>query len=183
LGITGAECEFRFAAVPEDAQFVERHVLPDAAARYVGLFTGAGHPSRCWPLGNFAELAGRLADDGFTPVVFLGPEESEMRAAVETLFPPGVPIAEGLSIPQFIAAAARLDALITNDTGPMHLAACAGAPIVLVMHEAAPRTYLPLTSRLAVVREAAVKDITTETVLIAVGTVMASENDKSASAS
>ena len=183
LGMTGANREFRFAAVPADVQCIEQHILTDAEARYIGLFPGAGHPSRCWPLGSFAELAGRLAADGFTPVVFLGPEEHNMRPAVEELFSPDVKIAEGLSIAQFIAAAALLDGFVTNDTGPMHLAACAGAPVVLVMHEAAPRTYLPLTSRLAVVQETAIKDIPVDAVYNAfTGLLQGSENDKSAAA-
>jgi ADP-heptose:LPS heptosyltransferase len=123
-----------------------------------GFFPGAGHPSRCWPLANFAQLAKRLQEDGYQPAVFLGPEEAGMRDKVADEFPDQT-IVEGLSVAQFIAAAGELDLFVTNDTGPMHLAACAGAPILLIMDKRAPLTYLPLASRLEVVNLAEIDAI------------------------
>ncbi|HEV7701618.1 MAG TPA: glycosyltransferase family 9 protein [Pyrinomonadaceae bacterium] len=137
----------------------DREVFSGVERPIAGFFPGAGHPSRCWPLANFAELATTLQHDGYQPAVFLGPEEAGMRDDVERAFPVGTIIIDGLNIAQFIAAAAELAVFITNDTGPMHLTACAGTPILLIMDERAPLTYLPLASRLEVVNTAEIDDI------------------------
>src|SRR4030095_7052484 len=45
---------------PADAASIERILIKakaDSGAPLVGLFPGAGHPSRCWPLEQFASLA------------------------------------------------------------------------------------------------------------------------------
>ena len=164
LGITGADREFRLQASPADVDYVDHWFVHQSATRTVGLFPGAGHPSRCWSLENFARLAAKLEGDGLRPAVFLGPEEVGMRTRVAASFPGTTIIVDGLSIPQFIAAAARLDAFVTNDTGPMHLAACAGSPVLLLLDERAPPTYLPLTDRLEVVRNRTIDQISVDDV-------------------
>ncbi len=173
LGINGADREFRFQALPDDADFVCQRFFGDPAQRTVGLFPGAGHPSRCWELESFSRLAVRLENEGFRPAVFLGPEEEEMKAKVEALFPKSAVIVDSLSISQFIAAAARLEAFVTNDTGPMHLAACAGAPILLLLDKRAPTTYLPLTERLGVIHDKTIDQITVDEAYVAVQKLIA----------
>jgi ADP-heptose:LPS heptosyltransferase len=171
LGIDGAVPEFRFPV--NDAGLGDAAPLfAEGRGKYAGLFPGAGHPVRCWPLKNFGELAEKLSANGATPIVFLGPEEAGMRRSVEELFPTDTHIVEGLSIPQFINCAARLDVFITNDTGPMHLAACAGAPIVLILHGDAPLTYLPLTEHINTVRAATIEQISVDDVYSAAATVL-----------
>ena len=167
LGITGANRAFRFQISPVDVAYVNHRFFGDRAHRTIGMFPGAGHPSRCWSLENFAALAAKLENDDFKPAVFLGPEEEGMKEHVAALFPSSSVIVDGLSIPQFIAAASRLDAFVTNDTGPMHLAACAGAPILMLLDERAPTTYLPLTDRLEVIHDKTIGQITVDEVYVA----------------
>lgn len=160
LGIDNVAREFRFTAPQEDVAFVEK--VFSGSAPTVGLFPGAGHPSRCWSIENFAALAAKIEADGHSPMVILGPEETHMRDSVSRLFPTSTKIVEGLLISQFIAVAAHLSAFVTNDTGPMHLAACAGSPVLLLMDEQAPTTYLPLTGELEVIRNSSIVDIDVE---------------------
>ena len=159
LGINGAPREFYFQPSTADLEYVDQKFFADQTLRNVGIFPGAGHPSRCWRLENFAAFAKKLAADNLRPIVFLGPEEREIKERVEELFPANAAIVDGLSISQFIAAATRLAAFVTNDTGPMHLAACAGSPILLLLDERAPITYLPLTQKLAFIRNTAINSI------------------------
>ena len=173
LGIDATDHEFRLNALPVDVAFVNQKFFAEQAQQTVGLFPGAGHPSRCWSLENFAGLAAKLKRDGFRPGVFLGPEEAGMREQVAVLFPNTTTIIDGLSIPQFIAAAARLAAFVTNDTGPMHLAACAGAPVLLLLDERAPVTYLPLTERLEVIHDKTIDQITVDEAYHAAQTLLA----------
>lgn len=159
LGIDVPKTSFRFSPDAADISFVRKQFLRDGKGKLVGIFPGAGHASRCWSLDNFSRLAGKLADDGFRPVVMLGPEEAALRRQIIDTFPKETVVIDGLSITQFIAAASQLDVFVTNDTGPMHLAACAGASIVLLMDERAPTTYLPVTDKLAVIRNSSIDAI------------------------
>lgn len=138
------------------------HVFGDSATSLVGLFPGAGNRSRCWPIDKFAGLAGSLIDDGVLPVVFLGPEEVEMRPEVEHTFPERVVIVDGLSIAEFMAALSHLAVFVANDTGPVHLAACVATPTVLVIDERAPLTYMPNSEYLTVVSEGPIGSISVE---------------------
>ena len=145
-----------------DVEFVRQHFLKETHGPLACFFPGAGNPSRQWPLVRFAQLASRLQSDGYMPVVFLGPEEKEMRETVASSFPRGALIIDGLSIPQFIAVASEVDIFVTNDTGPMHLAALAGTPILLVIDSRAPLTYLPLTAKIETVNDAHIHEISVD---------------------
>lgn len=164
LRINGADADFRFQPSPVDLEYVEQRFFSGVTHQTVGLFPGAGHPSRCWSLEGFASLSERLVADRLRPAVFLGPEEQNLKARIAEIMPDSVTIIDGLSVSQFIAAAGCVAAFVTNDTGPMHLAACAGAPILLLMDERAPLTYLPLTERLVVVRDKAIGQISVDAV-------------------
>ena len=136
----------------------------------VGLFLGAGHPSRQWGLENFALVARNLVErENLRVVLFLGPEEKHLRERVMEHFPPETIIFDKLTLAELFAALSLLRVLVSNDTGPMHLAAIAGAAIVLILHESAPVTYLPLTKKLAIVNNAAIEKISVEDVLSATG--------------
>lgn len=118
----------------------------------IGIFLGAGHPSRRWKLDNFVELAEKLVKDvSLQVLVFLGPEEADLAEEVKAKFPKEVVIIEKLTLLQFFAALSFLRILISNDTGPMHLGAIAGASIVLILDKNAPTTYLPLTEKLEII--------------------------------
>lgn len=143
----------------------------------VGIFPGAGHPSRRWSLENFSELSKRLRQSANPPplVVFLGPEETDLRGRVEEIFPEKTVVFDKLTIPQLLAAASLLKVLVSNDTGVVHIGAIAGAALVLVMGENAPLTYLPLTEKIRVVRSGAIESIPVEEVLSATRSFLSAE--------
>lgn len=126
----------------------------------VGLFPGAGHPSRRWSLENFARLAAKfLNEKNCRVIVFLGPEEADLAAEIKGKFPPGVIILEPLKLLTFFAAISKMRVFVSNDTGPTHLAAIAGAPVVLVLDERASDIFLPLTKKLRVVKSGRIDKI------------------------
>lgn len=153
LGIAGSGRSPRITPTSEDVAFVREHF--GGIENRIGLFPGAGHPSRCWPLANFREL-GSFLD---TPVVFLGPEEEHLRAGIQSTFSPGTSIVDGLSLRKFIAAVSLVEAFVTNDTGPLHLAAAVGTRVILLLDERAPTTYLPLSDNVTIVSEAEITEI------------------------
>jgi ADP-heptose:LPS heptosyltransferase len=113
----------------------------------VGLFPGAGHAGRLWPLAHFVELADHLArNDRVRIVVFAGPEERGMVAQMRSLFRPGTIFFDRLTIPQLASAQARLTLLISNDTGPVHIAAAVGTPVVVILDRPDPHSFTPVGS-------------------------------------
>jgi len=132
----------------------------DIGAPLVGLFPGAGHESRRWPLERFAQLAETLdRSDGVRSIVFLGPEERALASQIKASFPSSAVVLARLTIPQLAAALARLAVFVSNDTGPMHIAAAVGVPIVLLLDRRAPETYIPLTDPKQVIYSADIPEL------------------------
>jgi len=151
-----------------------KQVKADSGTPLVGLFPGAGHPSRRWPLERFAELADFLVrNDQVRILVFVGPEERIFIPDIRRRFPPATVILEKLTIPQVAAAQARLAVFVSNDTGPMHIASAVGAPVVLLLDKRAPRSYLPQGERHRIIYSSVIEDITVEEVYVAARTVLA----------
>jgi ADP-heptose:LPS heptosyltransferase len=178
LGVTGAERELRVGTRRADDEFVTkllRKQKADSGSPLVGLFPGAGHPSRRWPLEKFAELADYLIrNDGVRVLLFLGPEEAGMLSEIEVMFPSSTVLLDRLTIPQLSAALARLAVFVSNDTGPMHIATAVGTPVVVLLQQQAPDSYLPLGSRHRFLRRRAISDISVEDAYAAAREVLAS---------
>jgi len=110
----------------------------------VGLFPGAGNTTRLWPLERFVELADHLIrNDKVRVIVFAGPEERQMVPQMRKHFPAGTIFFDRLSISQLVSAQARLTAFISNDTGPVHIAAAVGTPVIVIMDRPDPHGFTP----------------------------------------
>ncbi|HKY60625.1 MAG TPA: glycosyltransferase family 9 protein [Gemmatimonadota bacterium] len=104
--------------------------LQDGAPR-VGLVPGAHAASRRWPVERFAELASRLGRDGIRVILFGSNGERALTARVAGGARPEPIDWAGLTpLPVLAECFRRIDFLVTNDTGPMHLAAAAGTPLL-----------------------------------------------------
>jgi heptosyltransferase I len=143
----------------------------------VGVFPGAGHPSRRWPAENFAELAWSLErNDSVRTILFAGPEERELVRAVRPRFPTSTVVLDRLTVPQLAAAAERLSVFVSNDTGPMHVAAAVGTPVVILMqHHPMFDCYIPPGERHRVVAARSITEITVGHAYTAVRAALATE--------
>lgn len=148
LGIKDQPRVPRLMTKTEDDRAVDsllRKARADTGSPLVGLFPGAGHPGRCWPLERFAQLAEVLVHGAdVRPIVFAGPEERPLVPQMRSLFPHQSVILDRLTIRQLAAALARLAVFVSNDTGPMHIAAAVGAPVVALIDRPTPHVYVPL---------------------------------------
>lgn len=167
LGIRDVPRAPRLRTRGEDDAAIEailKKAKANTGAPLVGLFPGAGHPSRRWPLTRFNELADMLKrNDEVRILVFAGPEERELVAEVKSSFPRSTIILDRLTIAQLAAALARLSVLVSNDTGPMHIAAAVGTSVVLLLDRRAPHSYLPIEGHHRVIQRV-IADITTDEV-------------------
>jgi ADP-heptose:LPS heptosyltransferase len=147
LGIKDQPRVPRLVTTAADGRTIDamlRKAKAETGTPLVGLFPGAGHPGRCWPVEQFAQLADFLIrNDGVRPIIFVGPEERHLVARMRALFPSACVILEKLSIPQLAAAQARLAVFVSNDTGPVHIAAAVGTPIVVLIDLPRPHAYVP----------------------------------------
>ncbi|HYE16542.1 MAG TPA: glycosyltransferase family 9 protein, partial [Pyrinomonadaceae bacterium] len=111
-----------------------------------------------------AELASRLeTEDSVRVVLFAGPEERALVKRLRTAFPPSIVVLDRLTIPQLAAAAARLSVFVSNDTGPMHIAAAVGTPVVVLLaRHPMSDCYVPVGERHRVVSAARIEDISVE---------------------
>lgn len=127
-------------------------LLPDVARPLVGLLPGAEYgPAKCWPLAHFATLARQLNDDGFAVAVFGGPGD---RAAGEAIVQQCAGAARNLcgetSLTEVIDLLAACEAVVSNDSGLMHVAAAVQTPVVALYGSTSPAFTPPLTAHAAI---------------------------------
>jgi predicted lipopolysaccharide heptosyltransferase III len=98
----------------------------------VGLFPGAGWKLREWMPDRFAAIGNRLVKDfGAQVVVFGGPHERQLaNYVVDLMTEQAASFAGNLPIRQLAALIERCNLFLTNDTGPMHIAAALRTPTV-----------------------------------------------------
>jgi ADP-heptose:LPS heptosyltransferase len=95
----------------------------------VGLSPSARWTTKRWPIEHFAALGDELTSSGAAAVVIGGPAGE--AAAVARLMRERAIIADNITDPLKMAALMkRLDVMVTNDSGPMHLAAAVAVPVV-----------------------------------------------------
>jgi len=168
LGIKDADRLPRLRTRAEDIAAIDKLLKKEKAeigAPLIGLFPGAGHLSRRWPLERFAELADYLTrNDGVRVIVFAGPEERALVPQMRRLFPPSALVFDKLTISQLAAAQARLAVFVANDTGPMHIAAAVGTPVVLLLDRRAPESYLPLGEHHRIIYSSTIPEISADEV-------------------
>ncbi len=106
--------------------------LPDGAP-YVVMNFGSNEPGRRWPFENFLTVAHHCLAAGLR-VVFVGSaQEAFAKPAIAALDHPGViDTITTLSLGQLMDVLKHAACVLTNDTGPGHLALGVGAPTVLL---------------------------------------------------
>ncbi len=121
-----------------------RHGLASPYALLVPGGAGLGSVKR-WPSVRYAEVAGRLLDRGLRPVIIGGGMEAPLARTIMAACPGAVDLTGRTSIEDIAALASGAALVLGNDTGPLHVAASAGAPTVVlfsaagVPEQAAPR--------------------------------------------
>jgi len=103
----------------------------------LAIHPGGRWVTKRWPVENFAVIAARAARRfGFTPVILGGKAEKPVAAQLEYLlqrFSPSMRVANltgKTTIKQLAAMLKTADVLLTNDSGPMHLAAGLGGRVL-----------------------------------------------------
>jgi heptosyltransferase-2 len=98
----------------------------------VALCPGAKRETKRWPAERFARLGDRLVEECGVRILLVGsPQEASLAERVQSMMDaPVIQAAGRTSIGELAALLERCQALVTNDTGPMHLAGAVGTPVV-----------------------------------------------------
>lgn len=135
--------------------------IPDAAVRaaaarlrthasntrpLIGVHVSGGRAIKQWDPARFGDVAETLVRTRGATIVLTG--TSGERALVETVKRrlPGesvIDVSGDIDLLELAAVLQHLDLFVTGDTGPMHLAATVGTPVVAVFGPSAPHRYAP----------------------------------------
>jgi lipopolysaccharide heptosyltransferase I len=118
--------------IQTDARVWARERLQSFPRPWLAVGVGSRWLTKRWPPRHFAELA-RVTHKYFGgTTIFVGsPEEAALAdQSAATLTGPVARLTGKTTLPQLVALLAECDAMIANDTGPLHLAVALGRPVV-----------------------------------------------------
>jgi heptosyltransferase-2 len=121
----------------------------------LGINPGASYGSaKRWYPDRFAQVARRLADEWSAKIViFGGPGETAIAADIESrLEGAAVNVAGKTVMRELMALIKRCNFFITNDSGPMHIAAAFDVPLVAIFGSTDHTGTSPYSSKAVVVR-------------------------------
>ena len=153
LGITAVRPEFPIEDVASDTA---RAISERTGGRYALLNPGAAWPNKRWPPARLAAIASQLrANHGLTSVVLWGPGEEALAADVVAQSNGAALLSPKTTIADLVAIARRAALMVSGDTGPVHIAAALGTPIVGIYGPTRPVRNGPMSPRdIAVSRDA-----------------------------
>jgi lipopolysaccharide heptosyltransferase II len=133
VGWRDGDERLRFSLRDEDAARVDALLEQDGRlGPLVVLHVGATAASRRWPAERFGAVADELARRLGARIVFTGSESEQplVNVARGAMAAPACSLAGKLSLGELGALLARADVVVTNNSGPAHLAAAVGTPVV-----------------------------------------------------
>ena len=130
---------------PTAAESVRRK-WPVNGARWLVLQPGARWPNKRWPAEAYAELVRLLApaNPGLRFAILGSEEERSLGEVIARVDPARcLDLTGRLSLPEMIEWIRLSELMVTNDTGPMHVAAALGRPVFALFGPTEPRRTGP----------------------------------------
>jgi len=115
------------------------------SGRYAVFVPGSAHAFKCWPVGNFAALADKVTSTFDLPIIAVGTSaEKAITGMLKSTSKVPITNFAGLTdIPQLIALLDGAKVVVSNDTGPGHIATALGVPVVLIFGVTNPARIRP----------------------------------------
>ncbi len=129
IGVNPSMIEPKLDVMPLDLK--EAHTVIDTKSKYIVIHPGASDPRRHWGAENFAYIADKLAQKGYTVVVTgIESEKKIVDAVISNMQEEAINLCGKLSLSGLIGVLSKAQVLIANDTGPIHVARAIGTPTV-----------------------------------------------------
>lgn len=152
---------------PPDLGFLDTAALPPGLPpRFALLVPGSSraHLGKRWPAAHWVALGQGLLAAGLPPVLICGPEERDLAASLLRALPGA--LAPDLDFDLIAALSRRAAVAVGNDTGPAHLVALAGCPLVMLFGPASdPERTRPAVPNARVLRGQPFEALQPDTVL------------------
>lgn len=131
--------------VPREADVAEWRRYVGAQGRALLVHPGSRSPSRIWPLERFAAVCDRVQDDlGAQVVLAGGPADGALVSKIRSLAKSHVlALDRAPSVAGFAAIARACTVVLCHDSGPMHIAAAVGTPVVALYGSQNPVLFRP----------------------------------------
>ena len=155
FGRAAAESSEPLLHISDAARRTAGQRLPPHSGPLIGVHANGGREIKQWDPARFAAVARRLIQERGATIVLTGAaSDRALVDRVKGLLPPErvIDVAGDEDLLTVAAILQRLDLFITGDTGPMHIAAAVGTPIVAVFGPSDPLRYAPSGPRDRVVR-------------------------------
>jgi len=159
FGITGKDVLPRLCTTPDEDRAAEGLLAAGGIAaeeNVIAINPGATYGSaKRWYPDRFAEVARRLAAEWRAKVVIFGsPGEAGIAADIERrLGGACLNMAGKTTVRELMALIKRCNFMVTNDSGPMHVAAAFGVPLAAVFGPTDHTGTAPYTTRAAIIRK------------------------------
>jgi len=143
VGVHDERVEFPLADVESPALIAVRTILGDDRP-FALINPGAAWPNKRWPTERFGEVASFIKDiRGLPSFVLWGPGEEGLAGAVVDASGGAARIAPRTGLSDLLALSRAASLMISGDTGPLHIAAAAGTPIVAIFGPTDPHRNGP----------------------------------------
>ncbi|MDD4910321.1 MAG: glycosyltransferase family 9 protein [Candidatus Omnitrophica bacterium] len=182
IGIEPSDKSPRIDTDKNDEEYI-KSLLADSGISdrdmLIALHPWTSDPVKQWPVENFAYLAGVLPDILRCRVLVIGGKE-EAEATEIFCQGPGQPVnlAGKLSLRQLAALLKTCKLLISNDSGPVHMAAAVGTPVVAVFRNdiqgKSARRWGPWGVKHAVIESGSLSSISPQSVIDAAVNLLSS---------
>lgn len=101
--------------------------------KVIGFAPGAKHPVKRWDEISYARLADEVSHHGYSPLFIGDTNDSWLIERIRgQMVERSLSLAGRLSLAVTVAVISRLSCLVTNDSGPMHIAGALGVPFVAI---------------------------------------------------
>jgi heptosyltransferase-1 len=122
--------EFPIAISEQDKRYVSARVR-EIGQRFAIINPGGGWPTKRWPNREYSAIADYLWQAHSLPsFITYGPGEEAMASEIASMVTTDAARPLASTLKQFVALARSATIFIGGDTGPLHLAAASGTPIV-----------------------------------------------------
>ncbi len=156
LGCDTAKPEFPIALHESHFQHVRELLAEkkvDTGRGFVGVSPVAYWETKLWDEAKFAALCDLIVKEIGLPAVFTGESPEGPIASIRTLMQaPSASVAGETSLRELAALYKTASVLLTTDSGPMHLAAAVGTPVVALFGPTSPERTGPYGDGHVVIR-------------------------------
>ena len=140
--------EFHISLAPEEMAAASSHLaacrIPPGRPRVV-VHPAARWRTKLWELPRWRELAAALLAEGIGVILTGSREDDAMAGGICTgMDPRPVSLVGRLALKQLVAVLRKVDLMITVDSGPMHIAAAVGTPVLALFGPTDPLRTGPL---------------------------------------